>query len=307
MIRARITYIYASGLLALAFASPQAAAREDPTPAVENALGVRTYGIMDCLTLPAVCEELKLTPEQLAQLRKKAKEIFNTYDRQEAGAVGREVQIGRDDRDVAGDTTAIVTHLKGLDRMQVFGFAMRAAAAATADVLTKEQYERLAQISRQRMGSLEELMRVASDGFKERLDARTAEEYRELQDKARRAKTLLEVEREFALRMGYRISVIDEMVRQKTIEVDAAYYQRLLDLLPRDFRKRWLDHIGPVTPALQTFPNYRHQCGSLYDVLLVAERSKGEIPFDPYLDLPDGKTTGKDYEDYPRSKRKKRR
>jgi hypothetical protein len=307
MIRARITYIYASGLLALAFASPQAAAREDPTPAVENALGVRTYGIMDCLTLPAVCEELKLTPDQLTQLRKKAKEVLDTYEGQQSEAAGRQTQLNTLTPLRMKGRPYVPSRLKGMSQTEVFGFAMQAAAAATEDVLTEEQYERLVQISRQRMGSLEELMRVASDGFKERLDARTAEEYRDLENKARRAKTLLEVEREFALRMSYRISVIDEMVRQKTIEIDAAYYQRLLDLLPRDFRKRWLDYIGPVTPALQTFPNYRHQCGSLYDVLLVAERTKGDIPFDPYLDLPDGKTTGKDYEDYPRSKRRKRR
>lgn len=287
----------AVALLLIAVSAPHAAAQQAPKP-IENAMGVRTYGIMDCLTIPAVCEELKLTPDQLAALGQKAKEILAEFDPQEAAATGRENQhraLGYSPPD-----------LEGLDRGTVFGFAMRRAAAAAREVLTEQQYERLVQINLQKYYTVESVPRVASDGYKEKLDARAMAEYEALQIKARRAKALLGAEHEFACRMGYRISVVDELVRLKTVEIDAAFYQRLLELMPREFRKRWHDHIGPVSYALKTHPDYRRITRDLYDVMLVADQANGLIPFDPYLDLPDGKTTGKDYEDFPRSKRKKR-
>jgi hypothetical protein len=281
------------GILILASATSSGA--QESQPPIENALAVRVYGIMDCLTLPAVCEELKLTPRQLAELREKARKIFAAFDPQEAEAIGRQTQIKA--------RSYIPPWLRGVDRSKVVDFAAGEAAAAASRVLTEKQYERLRQITRQKHESITGILTVARGGYSAPIARTTVLEFYELMRERDFVVRLVEKERNAAIDMNYKIPEVDELARKKVIEINAAVYQRALDLFTRAQRKRWHDYIGPVTEALATTPNHHFYCGDLYDAMLYAERNKGEIPLNPYLVLPDGRTTGKEYPDYPRVRR----
>ncbi|MFO0887929.1 MAG: hypothetical protein U0790_02160 [Isosphaeraceae bacterium] len=268
----------------------------DPPP--RYPFGIETRGLMTWLSLPSIREELKITPEQLAAIKGQAVAVATDVSVAVGQARANEMHSRRKHYDTppypfAPDTVATERSWQGR------------ADAAVKKILTASQFKRLGQIDNQRSTSLFEIPLLVRTLGKMELSPTTSANYQQLQQSYNKALSCVDLEREFALRKHVPYREVEKLASEKKRQLAAAYYTRLLAVLTREQRRWWHDYIGPFYRATGDEAEFERAYRDLYDALVLSEDGTVELPLDPYLTLPGGETTGRDYKDYygfPRSR-----
>jgi hypothetical protein len=272
----------------IVLARPAGAAEPPP----RYPFGIETRGLMTwLLTRPSLREELKVTPDQFTAIK------------EQAIAIANDLQMARGQAWANGQSSRHNHHVQppfpfAADAMQINEWWAGSADAALKKILSAGQFKRIQQIQRQRTTPLYGVLYAAMG--KEKFSPSTALKYQELEKLRSTLGSCLRAEREFAFRKLVPYREVERLVREKQRQLDAAYYTRLLTLLTREQKQRWAEHIGAFSRARGDEAEIEQNFEELYFALLVSQDGTVELPFDPYLVLPGGETTGQDYAEYPR-------